>query len=196
MGWPIYSARSRRVLVRTQPEARHANTRKPSRQPVSRGREKNRSSRFKKRKSRRRRRCCCCDAIVLPVVARQPICQLFHANVPVRDATHCQPLPSSSSSISGSSPPIPCSGSPRSTNVWVHGPMPTLPVLVDGGRASRSSRSELGLRGFGMVGSSFSPLSRFFHFEEAVDWFSDRFQEEIGNCLRLEISVQGGGKDI
>lgn len=69
--------------------------------------------------------------------------------------------------------------------------MPTLPVLVDGGRASRSSRSELGLRGFGMVGSSFSPLSRFFHFEEAVDWFSDRFQEEIGNCLRLEISVQG-----
>lgn len=42
-----------------------------------------------------------------------------------------------------------------------------------------------------MVGSSFSPLSRFFHFEEAVDWFSDRFQEEIGNCLRLEISVQG-----
>lgn len=107
MGWPIYSAR---VLVRTQPEARHANTHKPSRQPVSRGREKNRSSRFKKRKSRRRR-CCCCDAIVLPVVARQPICQLFHANVPVRDATHCQPLPSSSSSISGSSPPIPCSGS-------------------------------------------------------------------------------------
>lgn len=47
-----------------------------------------------------------------------------------------------------------------------------------------------------MVGSSFSPLSRFFHFEEAVDWFSDRFQEEIGNCLRLEISVQGEGKDI
>lgn len=47
-----------------------------------------------------------------------------------------------------------------------------------------------------MVGSSFSPPSPFFHFEEAVDWFSDRFQEEIGNCLRLEISVQGGGKDI
>lgn len=179
MGWPIYSARSRRVLVRTQPEARHANTRKPSRQPVSRGREKNRSSRFKKRKSRRRRRCCCCDAIVLPVVARQPICQLFHANVPVRDATHCQPLPSSSSSISGSSPPIPCSGSPRSTNVWVHGPMPTLPVLVDGGRASRSSRSELGLRGFGMVGSSFSPPPAFFTSRKQLIGFLIDFRRKL-----------------
>lgn len=30
----------------------------------------------------------------------------------------------------------------------------------------------------------------FFRFEEAIDWLSDRFQQEIGSCLRLEISVQ------
>lgn len=47
-----------------------------------------------------------------------------------------------------------------------------------------------------MVGSSFFPSPPFFRFEEAVDWFSDRFQKEIGNCLRLEISVQGWDKDI